>query len=336
MVGVNDLLTTHPHTAAEWHPTKNDRSAQEVTHGSTYAAWWLVHGHEWQAIVNNRSDGSGCAVCRGLYAMPGVNDLLTASPDIAAQWHSTKNDLHPTSVTVSSMKKVWWYDHGHEWVATVANRTAGQGCAVCHGKQVMVGVNDLASVNPEVASEWHPFKNTKQPHEVSFGSDFRAYWLCSKGHEWDTAVKSRNRGTDCPHCAKALGWGTSHTEQRLRRFLAAHYPGTHPEGVLIPRMDGSARGWLVDVLIEAESGTKAVIEYDGHQSHALRCEFDSIKSAALRDMGYTVVRVRPGTLPLLHPHDVHVPKDWCVPRRAGEVAQEVIARLTSLGIAPAA
>ena len=34
-----------------------------------------------------------------------------------------------------------------------------RGCAVCRGLQVQVGVNDLVSLAPEAAREWHPSKN---------------------------------------------------------------------------------------------------------------------------------------------------------------------------------
>ena len=44
-----------------------------------------------------------------------------ANPDLAKQWHPTKNGtLTPADVTLHSGKKVWWmYDKGHEWQTTV-------------------------------------------------------------------------------------------------------------------------------------------------------------------------------------------------------------------------
>ena len=41
-VGFNDLATTHPEVAAQWHPTKNGNLTPEmVTAGSNQLAWWL-------------------------------------------------------------------------------------------------------------------------------------------------------------------------------------------------------------------------------------------------------------------------------------------------------
>ena len=60
-------------------------------------------------------------------------------PDIAKQWHPTKNgDLRPENFTKRSGKKVWWKcpkGDDHEWDATINNRTNGQGCPLCIGRK---------------------------------------------------------------------------------------------------------------------------------------------------------------------------------------------------------
>ena len=33
------------------------------------------------------------------------------------------------------------------------------------------------------------------------GSDKKAWWVCDEGHEWDTPIKVRARGSGCPFCA---------------------------------------------------------------------------------------------------------------------------------------
>ena len=53
---------------------------------------------------------------------PGKS-LADKFPEIAKQWHPTKNgDLTPSDVAVSSHKKVWWTcpkGDDHEWEATL-------------------------------------------------------------------------------------------------------------------------------------------------------------------------------------------------------------------------
>jgi len=64
--GFNDLLTTNPKLASEWHPTKNaDLLPTMVSSGSHKKVWWICkNGHEWQAEIANRNAGNGCPVCR--------------------------------------------------------------------------------------------------------------------------------------------------------------------------------------------------------------------------------------------------------------------------------
>ena len=62
--------------------------------------------------------------------------------------------------------------------------------------------NSLAVVNPSLAAEWHPFNNAPlTPDNFTAGSGHRAWWLCEKGHEWQSVIGSRNLGGHaCPTC----------------------------------------------------------------------------------------------------------------------------------------
>jgi hypothetical protein len=50
--------------------------------------------------------------------------LSVTHPEVAAQWHPTKNgELTPANVVAGSHKKAWWKcpeGEGHEWEATLA------------------------------------------------------------------------------------------------------------------------------------------------------------------------------------------------------------------------
>ena len=63
--GKNDLATTHPQLAAEWHPQKNDDlTPDQVTYGMGKKVWWLCPvGHEYQATILHRSSGTNCPIC---------------------------------------------------------------------------------------------------------------------------------------------------------------------------------------------------------------------------------------------------------------------------------
>ena len=206
---MNDLATTRPELAAEWHPTKNGNlTPMDVLSGSHKAVFWLCSkGHTWNMVVASRTQGNGCTVCSGRFFVRGVNDLATTNPELAAQWHPTKNgDLTPSDVVTVSSKKFWWLcSQGHSWEAKLAKRHTGQGCPICSNNRVVVGVNDLATTNPELAAQWHPTKNGDlKPTDVVAGTSKHIWWKCSKGHEWRMNGNGRMSGTGCPVCANKL------------------------------------------------------------------------------------------------------------------------------------
>ena len=145
------------------------------------------------------------------------NSLAACYPEIAAEFHPTKNGkLTPDMVSKSARRKVWWLGKcGHEWDAIVSERTRKEfmdktgrirkpyGCPYCSGKRILVGFNDLATTHPDIASEWHPTKNEGiNPTDVSSGSTRKVWWLGKCGHEWETSIRNRTRGYNCPICFK--------------------------------------------------------------------------------------------------------------------------------------
>ena len=69
VLGVNDLVTTHPDIALEWNDERNgDLKPTDVKAGSRDVVWWKCrHGHEWQAPVARRTGKRkiGCPGCSG-------------------------------------------------------------------------------------------------------------------------------------------------------------------------------------------------------------------------------------------------------------------------------
>jgi hypothetical protein len=189
--GVNDLATTNPELAAQadgWDPTTLSAfSSQKVS-------WVCIQKHSWVAKVAERSKGNGCPFCSGHRILVGFNDLATTNPELAAQ----ADGWDPTTVVANSHKKLnWKCQFGHEWNAWIGNRSKGSGCPICSGRQVLVGFNDLATTNPELAAQadgWNPA-------DYSRGSDKRMLWKCGVGHLWRASVGDRSSGKGCPTCA---------------------------------------------------------------------------------------------------------------------------------------
>jgi hypothetical protein len=209
------LKRTHPKLAKQWHPTKNgELTPMDVLSGSLLVVWWKCPkgpDHEWKAPVRSRTrlgTASRCPFC-ARYEVSVTNTLAKLHPEIARQWHPTKNGkLNPRKVVATSSKKVWWKcpnGPDHEWRAKVSVRsTRGHGCPFCSGHRVSM-TNSLAELFPAVAEEWHPTKNGELgPSDVVAGSHRAVWWKCPKGpdHEWKTPPSRRTRaGTGCPCCA---------------------------------------------------------------------------------------------------------------------------------------
>jgi hypothetical protein len=84
----------------------------------------------WSNIMN----GQGCGYCAGKQ-VGSSNCLVTKKPELAKEWHPTKNgNLTPYNVTVSSGKYVWWKckECGHEWRTKIATRNLNRGCPRCN------------------------------------------------------------------------------------------------------------------------------------------------------------------------------------------------------------
>lgn len=313
MPGVTDLATLRPDLAEQWHPTLNERRPDEVSPGSHYLATWhncpADSRHVWQSQVNSRSKANrpyGCAVCSGKQVMPGISDLATTHPHIAAQWHPTLNDRTPEQVGPGSAYRAYWtncpVDAGHVWRSAVGGRTnARTGCSVCAGQLVQPGFNDLASKHPHLARQWHPTKNAKPPTAYTGTSGFKAWWLCTKGHEWRASIASRSTGfqVGCPECS--IG-SSSKPEILVRSLIQAsrvvevlsHKP------VKVPVAWSGRKHMSVDVL--GKIGEEmVVVEYDGAYYHGSENAFarDRTKTLALLKANYLVVRLRENSLPHL-------------------------------------
>ncbi len=264
--GFNDLASRNPDLAKEWHPTKNGTlTPKDVRVGSRKAVWWYLpyddleigrhFDFEWKAVVSSRNDGAGCPYLSGQAVWPGFNDLASGNPDLAKEWHPTKNGtLTPKDVTTNSGKTVWWYlpyddpENGKhfnfEWEAGIDSRNAGNGCPYLSGQAVWPGFNDLASRNPDLAKEWHPTKNgTLTPKDVTTNSEKTVWWYLPYDDpetgkhfdfEWKVTISSRSSGTRCPYFSGQAVWPGFNDLASRNPDLAKEWHPTK-NGTLTPR-----------------------------------------------------------------------------------------------------
>jgi hypothetical protein len=199
------LAITHPELAKEWHPTKNGNLTPFNIRGwSRKEVWWycIKCGHEWKTSIMKRCQGyNSCFKCRSLGVL---------NPELAKEWHPTKNGkLTIYNVNLGSSQAVWWQHvikgEVHEWRADINSRNNGNNCPYCSGAKICMS-NCLAITHPELTKEWHLTKNGNlTPYDVGRGSKKKVWWVClnkSCKHEWETEVYHRNDGNGCPECNK--------------------------------------------------------------------------------------------------------------------------------------
>ncbi len=211
----SSLASLFPELAAEWHSTRNGKRLPETASPrGSQSTWWQCSNdpdHVWSAsIVDRVSKQTGCPYCTG-ERRPRSKPLSVAYPELAAEWHPTKNGkLGPDTILSRSPRKVWWRcskePAEHDWQAVIYSRTQkGAGCPYCAGRRVAKS-NSLAVHFPFLAAEWHPTKNgRRRPGETSPLSHLSVWWLCSRdpSHEWRAVIKRRTHsGKGCPSCKK--------------------------------------------------------------------------------------------------------------------------------------
>jgi hypothetical protein len=299
----NCLATLNPELAKEWHPSMNTKlTPYKVTLGSEIKVWWKCEkgdDHEWEARISDRANGSGCPVCSGNKVILS-NCLATLNPELAKEWHATKNgDLSPFDLTVSSNKKVWWKcekGNDHQWESSINHRTNDRGCPICSGKKVVLS-NCLATLNPKLAKEWHPTKNFDlTPNSVTTGSDKKVWWKCEKGddHEWESIIANRTKGKGCPYCTL-----TPQSKQELTiTFELIKFFKINPKGFKA-RIKGKIMS--IDIYIPK---LNLGIEFDGSYWHKGKRALDKLKTEKLEDNGFKIMRIREEPLKIITGIDI--------------------------------
>ena len=165
-------------------------------------------GHSYNSSIShrtNKKEPRGCPYCSG-QKVGEDNNLLVLFPNISKEWHPTKNeDLTPKDFTSGTKKKVWWLcPKGHDFESSINKRTKvnPSGCPYCSGRYPSQD-NNLLVLFPNISKEWHPTKNGDlTPKDVTSGTTKKIWWLCPKGHSYESVVGYRTtRNWGCPYCS---------------------------------------------------------------------------------------------------------------------------------------
>ena len=253
----------------------------------------------------------GCSACKAAETRKRHADEATANPaatrltpEIASQWHPTKNGtLKLATISPGSTRIVWWRDPvcGHEFQATPLSRDKYQRhrCPACQ-----TILDSLAYHYPDIADEWSP-ENSVSPWQVRPTTSQLAelpLWVCRRDpeHTWRATPAARVNGSQCPECqivgksmielryveAARQKWGEAQSGPRIHSPTFTHHSS-----------------WSVDIRVTLPNKRSLVIEYDGSYWHKHKADLDREKSTDLLKDGHIVVRLREAPLPFLEIDD---------------------------------
>lgn len=258
-------MSEYPDLLREWDYEKNEElglSPDKVSMGSNKIVWWICpQGHSYDMRPATRSRGSGCPYCSGSRVLKGYNDLATKVPKALKYWDYDKNTISPEEVSPGSNEVVWWKcSAGHSYDMTIHKRVSRSlgSCPICSGHKTVTGINDFATLYPEIAKEWHPTKNGDiTPDQISKRNGKKYWWQCKYGHDWEARPTDRVDGTGCPECFRRFQ--TSFFEQAIYYYVKQLYPNTQNR-----YKDIFDNGMELDIYVP---DIKLGIEFDGINWH---------------------------------------------------------------------
>ena len=204
--GYNDLLTRYPKLAKEW-SCKNATKPEDYLPCSQEMVYWECSKHHTYnaKIISRTAKVKVCPYCCNKEVLKGYNDLESCNPTLAKEFDTDKNGLLPCEVVYGGKKEYWWKCNlGHSYKSLMSEKISGYGCPICSSHRLLVGYNDLQTLNPSLASEFDIKKNNgKKPSEYFAKSGKKVWWKCPQcGHEWMAQIIKRNNGQGCPKCYK--------------------------------------------------------------------------------------------------------------------------------------
>jgi hypothetical protein len=244
---------------------------------------------------------SGCPSCRGTETRKSQKNWLADTlPEIASQWHPTRNGkLTAQDVVWDSKRTVWWLADccGHEWEESPRSRDKYDRlrCPEC---RTILG--SLAWQDPGLAAEWSPANPVTAWHVRPYASTpFVPEWVCATNpaHIWTSSLSVRSNGAECPECREV---GKSKVELAHHAAAEERFPGARSGAVLRDKAFTTRKSWSADISVDV-GGRLLVVEYDGAYWHREPAKVltDARKTADLLAAGYLVVRLREDDLPPL-------------------------------------
>jgi hypothetical protein len=130
-----------------------------------------------------------------LQALPKGTSTIRNGKDLSRVHLYMKSD----SAAKGSLATICTEGHRCSWVYKNGDTT----CPICTNRLIVVGINNLSFLFPQIAAEWAPELNrSRDVDSVARGSNFVAWWICPDGHAYRKAVGARTLGGGCSKCPR--------------------------------------------------------------------------------------------------------------------------------------
>ena len=276
--GINDIESTDVQLLDDWDEKRNAEEGifpQNYTSGSRVEVWWRCPNnermeHSYKLSIVDKRNGVGCCYCSGRKVLKGLNDLATTDEDVLVEWDEEKNSklgITPENVSRGQHVFTWWKcsngSKPHSYRTMIKTKVIDkQGCGICHGLKVEIGINDLVTYNKKYKDEWdYELNENLIPEQFTKASNEFVWWKCLKnkkhGSYFAMIANRTNNETGCPKCNE------SHGERKIREYLESKNISYKTQYIF------KDRGNLRDdfAIFDKEGRVVATIEFNGRQHY---------------------------------------------------------------------
>ena len=206
-----NFAVLQPELLKSWHPTKNlPLKPTEIPQSSTKSVWWICLNNPkhppWKAMTKSRLEhkkrkGTGCNLCgiisstkkRHKTELKEKGSVEMTHPHIAKLWHPD-NKILPSEVIAGrkiNIKFICQTNALHKPFTKPLNLLTinHTGCPECSPKKrseavmkgkISITLEDWCKKNDPGLLKEYDLDNEYKPHEISYGSGFRAKWRCKE------------------------------------------------------------------------------------------------------------------------------------------------------------
>lgn len=243
--------------------------------------------------------------------------VLADHPQFMVNWDWEKNEedgIFPEELTLGSGRQAWFTCSAgvHEsQKREVKRHVVGDGCSKCayelripamHEAASIAnstptkGVNDLATVRPDLVPFWSP-RNDKAADEVCYSSHEKFWWVDKDGNEY---INTPNRRTGYPAAWSPLDYWRDkcpdHYEvfEYIRSIVPKQYPILVEQKMLPECQEMKDKGYkqslYVDIIV-CIGPFKLLFEVNGPEHFKYGKRYHDRKVEAAAEMGYTLTHI---------------------------------------------